>query len=202
MERQDAEVLFEDSGARGFDTFLGKSKYNAGRWSHTDIEAVDQALKDLHQATGNDQLLERSNNGRIAFVRVGSHSSGPSLNGVNNDEKIFITDTGLSASTVFHEIGHFWDEPGEVRSNSDFRAVSDWRRSASPGYRVSGDGDWFFRNDASFASNYGRSNPMEDFATTFAAYFLDTTGRSPGSDDGIPQKAAYMRRFVAELSQV
>jgi Ca2+-binding RTX toxin-like protein len=200
IERQDADVLFEDSGAREFNSFLGKSKYNAGRWTHTDIEAVDQALKDLHHATGNDQLLERSNNGRIAFVRVGSLRSGPSLNGVNNDEKVFLTDTGISASTVFHEIGHFWDEPGEIRSNNDFRAISDWSRSAISGYRVSGDGDWFYRNGATFARDYGRSNPSEDFATTFAAYFLDTTGRSPGADDGIPQKAAYMRDFITELS--
>jgi hypothetical protein len=200
MERQDADLLFEDSGAREFNTFLGESKYNAGRWTHANIEAVDRALEDLHHATGNDQLLERSNNGRIAFVRVGSLRSGPALNGVNNDEKIFLTDTGISASTVFHEIGHFWDESGEIRSNADFRAISDWRGSASPGYRVSGDGDWFYRNDATFARDYGRSNPREDFATTFAAYFLDTTGRSPGADDRIPQKAAYMRRLIGELS--
>jgi Raf kinase inhibitor-like YbhB/YbcL family protein len=37
---------------------------------------------------------------------------------------------------------------------------------------------WWYRTDAQFASDYARSSPMEDFAESFAAYFLQREGKN------------------------
>ncbi|HEY7428278.1 MAG TPA: CAP domain-containing protein, partial [Gemmataceae bacterium] len=44
-------------------------------------------------------------------------------------------------------------------------------------YIKSGDGNWWYRSDATFASDYARTNPQEDFGESFAAWFIKDTGR-------------------------
>ena len=93
--------------------------------------------------------------------------------------------------TVFHELGHNWDEPGENSFASEFRNVAGWRdfsgRTVPSGYEKGDDNsdawkNWYFVDrDASidgFARDYGKMNPLEDFATSFAAFMMAYTGRS------------------------
>ena len=92
--------------------------------------------------------------------------------------------------TIFHEIGHNWDEASENTFADEFRAVAGWGEfdgGATPASfekgRDNGDtwNNWYFFNrDSSldgFARRYGKTNPLEDFATSFAAFMMAHTGR-------------------------
>ena len=54
-----------------------------------------------------------------------------------------------------------------------FLSLSGWTDSnpGSSGYTSSNDGNWWYQTSASFAEDYGRSNPNEDMATVWEAYF-------------------------------
>ncbi len=84
--------------------------------------------------------------------------------------------------TILHEIGHNWDSEEEMASIGpatdslwqEFLDSSGWTET-NPNdafnYSQSADGQWWYVKDAHFAWDYGRTNPHEDWATTWAAYF-------------------------------
>eukprot|EP00913_Durusdinium_trenchii_P023301 g21879.t1 len=97
---------------------------------------------------------------------------------------------------VFHEFAHNFDEPHENSYVAAFRDVAEWQYFAAD----PGDGwensaatsgtytDWYFVDrDADlddFAYDYGKTNPKEDFATSFGAYMMVHLGRDYPQDDG------------------
>ena len=98
---------------------------------------------------------------------------------------------------------------------SEFLALSGWQQTdpRSGAFEQSGDGEWWYRDNAEFARNYGTSNPREDFATAFSAYFMRESGldfngysTSPSDevgadaiDDGQRNKIAFMDEFFDSL---
>ena len=81
-----------------------------------------------------------------------------------------------------HELAHNWDSDLEFTSAAStlaglwnqFLAISDWQQSnPGSGYSQSLDGNWWYLSSASFAENYGRTNPNEDMATSWEYYFTD-----------------------------
>lgn len=160
-----------------------------GLWVDADVERVDGALAFLHELLGNTKLLKQHDNKGYKFVRYGDQSSSNGnwvLGGLNNDEGTlsftqFIFDQANSGleDTVFHELGHSFDNESPVWK--EFLAVSGWVESkTSPGadYVASGAvGDkWWHKNDDNFARDYGKMSPREDFATAFSAYCLTKMG--------------------------
>lgn len=146
-------------------------------------------------------------------------TSGTGILGWNNDfGEITLTNYGFSNdvtlhSTVVHEIGHNWDDTSEmtdtgIRSISnlvnDFRNISNWSTSWNWGATRQSDGgnDWFYNRNASFARDYGRTNPWEDMATVWEAYFVhEDNHRSIGvSTNGIAGKLQVLDRLFAALS--
>jgi hypothetical protein len=92
-------------------------------------------------------------------------------------------------TTIIHEIGHNWDEPNENSFITRFRDLSGWRDASilylnDDDKQPSLDGKWLYNDTASFAGHfvthsgalteYGRTDPFEDFATCFAAVLRDT----------------------------
>ena len=78
-------------------------------------------------------------------------------------------DIGIDGEIIaVHEIGHNWDEASENASIPSFRSISRWSQDRS--------GTWSFVGSAQFdfVSSQGVDDPLEDFATTFAAFFMDT----------------------------
>jgi hypothetical protein len=86
------------------------------------------------------------------------------------------------ALVAVHELGHNWDSAEELASISanasqlwgNFLAISDWRDvnpNSPEGFTQSLDGNHWFANSSSFAENYGRTNPREDFATIWEYFF-------------------------------
>jgi predicted nucleic acid-binding Zn-ribbon protein len=84
-----------------------------------------------------------------------------------------------AVDTVFHEIGHNWDEESSIARQ--FRQISGWTKDGDEKthYRarkssVTGEtaNFWYLKSaDNAFVSAYARTNPVEDFAEHFAEYF-------------------------------
>lgn len=229
---EDARVLFNNGTALTNQGFAGRdplARWNiaAGNWTDGQIERVDQALDRVQRATGNTRLLKRANDplgtNPLTYVMQGAATqvSGPQdlwgIGGWNaNGTVVFVN--GVNANTVYHEIGHNWDQAGEISAarRTEWENLSGWvNRTNSPGSTHCaslGVGDnWWHRNTAVFAEDYGRMNPEEDMATTFEAYFnrtgntaVDCEGRSVGATgsvtaDNIPLKIAFLDRLFASL---
>lgn len=95
-------------------------------------------------------------------------------------------ETKLLQSTLIHELGHNWDSAEEKNTRwQEFLNLSGWRGTGGgSNYYLSGDGEWNYLKSKStgfFGSvvktprgnslTYGKWNPREDFATTWAHYF-------------------------------
>jgi hypothetical protein len=179
-DADDAKIGFKDG--TGTETIKGVD-YGPMSWTADEIELADAALRVLHHAAGNDELLEQRHNDRLTFVR----QAGPGTSGVfgwNGDHKIYIADRAFVSDasayeTLVHEIGHHWDDEWEW---SDWKDLSGWR-TTDPGDPAYSEGDgWWYLDTASFARTYGRDNPNEDFGTCFASYFANLSGLWSQSD--------------------
>jgi len=219
LANEDARVYFANSAAISGMQFLGQQgtfSFSAGSWDNHLIERVDEALGNLHRHTGNGRLLKTANRSEITFLAVGAQTSGLSgIGGWNSGTTIaFVNPNAIQPSwllrTVYHEIGHNFDQPHENRFVSNFRAVSGWVESdtTGPGYTASaGFGDrWQYLTSATstFARSYGLTNPLEDLATTWEAYFVNAFhgGSSGLAREGLignAAKWATLDQLFAEL---
>jgi Ca2+-binding RTX toxin-like protein len=208
-DSQDTRIAFENGGetTRDFAGQTGKYTYAAGTWADDEVEVIDSALGILHRATGNVRLLEKKNGDLLRFVRQGAliNSEGGSFTAGawNSDGVVFFPET-ISAGdrgTTLHEIGHNWDTEYNA---SAWRAVSGWTTSdkskdANFEKALDQDTNWWYLKSAQFASNYAKTNPNEDFAESFEAYFLSVGGFS-SNVSSIPDKKAFLDNMVADLS--
>jgi hypothetical protein len=94
-----------------------------------------------------------------------------------------------------------------VRWNN-FLAQSGWTTVNPNSSAFTRAGDWWYRTDAAFASEYAKGSPNEDFAESFAAYFTQRAGwpfynnDRPDVVDGadaIPDKIQIIAQWVASL---
>ena len=193
----DTRILFEDGkgykdtvknvtvGNQTFEKL--KIEVQGGSWSDAEIEAVDEAFQTLHDVTENVALLELSNGKEMRFGRLGAQTVRDQDNnlvsvevgGVNHRSSnlIHITSSALTTQesliqTVFHEVGHNWDQSKENKTVEEFRALSGWKKSLWTGFQ------WRHDSDAEFAREYGKTKPHEDYATCFAAYMMDQAGHT------------------------
>ena len=139
---------------------------------------------------------------------------------INNGD-IYISQNAINhgpdwvAQTIFHEFAHNWDDNNPYWN--DFLAISGWTESPwmpSLGFVLSHtksiDGEWYYDPSATFARDYATANPNEDFAASFAAYFMDEAGMTfigkpsaPGQLVGsaaIPEKIALINTWVASIT--
>jgi hypothetical protein len=198
-------------------------EYDAAAWSDEEVLLVDRALRTMHLRTGNTLLLKTASADNITLFRTGksAHPNEFNASGWNYSDwpdkpEIVFTDEAFNdganwtLQTVFHEFGHNWDQPHENSFIPEFRALSGWTQNIIIGgpfvtqYSRSGDGDWWYLADASFARDYGSDNPFEDWATTWAFYFMDLHG-TPYNDDSSnisapADKVAIVAEFVDSIT--
>ncbi len=188
---------------------VGWVRTSPGHWTSSEIEKMDEAFSMLVTMTGNNRLLETSSGQELSLTRYGllfnlmvnqdgtksvvgfetsvwawnrgSNTLAFANNGMNQT-------TTLVHYTLFHEIGHNWDESAENESFvGEFRQVGGWEDFAGktvPSGHEQADDDhwssWYFDNHDvgldRFASTYGKMNPKEDFAESFAAYVATENG--------------------------
>lgn len=163
----------------------GGETYKPAKWSDADLLPLDEAFALMARATNNNRLLVQSNGSDPVYVRYGGIQSGAgnyagwnrnSGESINLNNSSFNSHDG-AVQTVLHETAHNWDEQESNSRINAFRDLSGWRTSAASGYVQSNDKQWYHRSNAEFYRDYGRSNPLEDYATTFEAYFLLSSGK-------------------------
>lgn len=156
--------------------------YAAAAWSSAEVKSVDGALRNLHLDVDSTRLLKLFDGQDLAFVRSGDVRlpSGAAILGVNfhNNNQIALTDNLFEdfaerlRETVYHEIGHNFDMVEENPFIPSFRAISNWDQVQHAGDRLSLDGQWYYNDDFdNFLRAFARTNPLEDFAVTFAEHF-------------------------------
>lgn len=221
----DALIHFQNAPAQRVDFSAGRwARFDSGTFTSEEVENVDKALKDLHTKTANTRLLKKADGGEIVFERLGSQIDGNfGVGGINKGgSRITLVDNSFSdqdwlEQVVFHEIGHNWDD--ENARWSEWQNISGWTyffwvmpwddvADMSPGEGGMDEGNpymgrWWYNNDAKFAREYGRFDPMEDFATYFAKVMMDDTGGNyDDGGDGRTSKAKgkFMKEFFDSLS--
>ena len=156
--------------------------YAAGVWTAEEIETVDGALRNLHLEPDTTRLLKLASGQNVDLLRSGnvSTSTGSPFLGLNffNSNQIGFTNQLFAdfpdriRETVYHEFAHNFDTVSENSFVTQFRAISNWDQVQNGGDRLSLDGDWYYNDDFSnFLRTHARTNPLEDFAVTFAEYF-------------------------------
>jgi len=211
---RDAKVNFQHGEGKTFDFGeLGTSVMDDGEFTHAEIEEVDESLAMLHHQIGNTKLLKTAGGGEVTFERLGPQLGGDfSLGGVNSGgSKITLVDGSFDPGSdwlhqvVFHEIAHNWD--GENADWDEWKDISGWEKDSwwpwqdTTGKDLSGDKDWYHDSSATFARDYGKTNPYEDFATYFAKVMMDDNGLSfGGSGASNAAKEAFMDDFFASLA--
>jgi hypothetical protein len=179
-------------------------------WSDTDIQAVDFALGVIEQRVGNTSLLKMPDGTPLTFRRQGYDSDPNSLLlGWNTlDGKITLldyafTDIDWLHRSVYHEIGHNWEDPSDNKYWNTFTGLSGWTYApTSPNptlftQAAETDTDWWFKKGTAFARDYGRTNPWEDWATSVEAYFSQTyTHEMEAGADLAPAKVNVVNQFL------
>lgn len=198
-ESVDAQIRFYDSS--------GNSRgYGPASWTVSDIHAVDNVFDGMAEVAGSTKILEKANGRTVKFVRRGERidpdqkfiawNGGGTITLTNFN---FASDQTLTRD-VAHELAHNWDN--ENPEWQAFRALSGWTNSDpdSPHYVKSLDGKWWYlrARENDFARDYGKTNPLEDFATTFEAYFLDELGHT--QPDG-PRNSEVKNDFMTSFAQ-
>jgi Ca2+-binding RTX toxin-like protein len=183
-------------------------------WSAKEIEEVDTGLARLHRLTSNTALLKDPDNPntQLMFYRQIADDVMIGNFGTNTGTSVIFYDLSFSVNTntvayiTVHELGHFWDEPGENSYVDEFREHSGWTTqygSADPGdalfvgdvfgkegtYFVKAEtGNWWYDGSSEFVTDYARTNPMEDFAETFSAFVMgDDFYRNENDTPDAPQ---------------
>ena len=170
-------------------------RYQPAAWTETQIEQVDGGLEFLHTEVGNTRMLKRSGGGNVTMLRYGAYmpynatdgnndthdqqanTLGPGFTGFNRGNgNIWFGDGAFTsafevAETTIHELAHNWDD--ENGKYTEWKSLSGWRQTNRPNANetLSRDGNWVYSSTAEFFRDYGRTNPKEDFATSFEAYY-------------------------------
>jgi hypothetical protein len=169
----------------------------------------------MHQATGNARLLQTAAGRDVVIFRQGNPQSSTNVNGWNDGKSIYLVPRSFSSDNwlkqvAFHEFAHYWDDTSENSSVDTFRNISGWRQlppklsrwSSGIPYASAQDNWWYISSSGFARDDYGQGNPLEDIATSFAAYFMDIDGRAYDGNgaQAIPEKITYMNRFFTNLA--
>lgn len=189
-------------------------------WTYDEVEAADAALSLLHHAlTQNTQLLKRFDGSALVFSRndvipdeaipdgydVDPDHVGAFNPGIFHDEpsQIAVYDYGFTfgiVPTLLEVIGLDWASASVNEQWDEFKAVSGWTQDKpsefGPVYE-NAQGGWYYRADAGFVSDLARTNPVQDWAATFAYYFATSDTHD---DDDVQAKlntvGAFLESFV------
>ncbi len=195
----DARLIFQNETSNWNDTEIGV--LDDAFQQLFDETGSNRLLRDS-VASGDLTLYKYADLGGSAGINYLSYSyiQNPdgSITYTDFDREIHILDWNESnASTnvsfqavVQHEIGHNWDSELELTQAmpslagewADYMSLSGWVDTdpGSGSYTLSGDGNWWYLNTASFADSYGRTNPHEDISTIWELHFSGDTTTDPG----------------------
>jgi len=171
----DAVINFRHGGQVSSNVNGNLVTFSAGKFTYNEMIQIDDAFARVQTYSGSTRLLKRSDGGVLTFVRHGRPLSGGSnLGGWNSGgQSIHLVDGSFSSynwlqQVTIHELGHNWDQHHENSSIWQFRNLSGWQYVNNR---------WDYQpGKVNFVRAYGRTNYLEDFATSFAAYFMGRSG--------------------------
>jgi hypothetical protein len=192
--RVNARVNFRDQKATYTDYL--DNEFSPAAFTQAEIERIDEALAILHQQTGSTRFLKRHNatatTGEITFRRMGDSATSDISGRNHSNGEITLTNGAFSygadftVHTVLHEIGHNWENeltasfwPGSVPTAPDGTPLTFAGWSS-----LSFDAAGAPLDDAPFVSSYAQTNAVEDFAETWAYYWMRRADRPFYTDDG------------------
>jgi Ca2+-binding RTX toxin-like protein len=177
-------------GLDDIDALLGFADGDAA-WTEDEIWQLDRGFAMLQSRTNNTRLLKFTDGDTIVIRRVAD--LGEDTLAINTGTgRIDVADLAFNEPTLdphvtlIHELAHNWDEPDENPSFGEFNEISHWRRPT---------GEWEHDPSVPFAREYGKTNPVEDFATSVEVYFAQS---KPASEWQV--KWDYVDRWLDSLS--
>jgi Ca2+-binding RTX toxin-like protein len=209
LSGNDAKINLEDGVEKTIPLEGEDEVYETKSWTHDDVERLDAALAVLHRVVGNTTLLKTNWGWEITFARYGGRARG-----YNSGGHITLTDKQFEPSNgsenylrayVLHEVGHNWDDENPFWQ--EFLDLSDWT-SSDPNdddFEKAEHYNWWYRKSADFAKGYAKNSPYDDFAESFAAYFMDQAGwvggyfSASGGAAAIPDKIELIDNWVISL---
>ena len=181
---EDAQISFSDG--EGVD---GKT------WTDAEVEAVDAAIAKVHHhpMTQNTRLLRDRDGYGLSFVRYSSMSAEKVPEGYDLDltqvgtwnfdfgvegswaEVYDVAFSRASLPDIVRSIGRQWASGSVNHQWDEFKGISGWTQD-EPDPLAAGmeeaQGGWFYLADTGFVSDFGKLNPVEDWADCFAYFFL------------------------------
>jgi hypothetical protein len=179
---------------------------------NTKIHSIER-----HQNLGGNTALAQQN-GVIQISDLGAAKGSSRYDGAQKAGVTFLTEL------VIHELGHYHDN--ENPQWKEWQALSGWRRLGDAGVhadkpsgtevkgkdvgitddpegdyivrRNGSDGVWVHKKDAAFSSQteYGKTDPYEDFAEALSEFILDPDKLKAAA----PDKYAFMEKFAVEAN--
>ena len=178
-------------------------------WSQPDVQAVDFALAEIEQRVGNTSLLKMPDGSQLTFRRQGYSNDPQSLllgwNTLNGNITLLdyaFVDVQWLHRSVYHEIGHNWEDASVNKFWDAFTNVSGWTNGIRPfnatyTQAAETDSDWWFKKGTAFTRDYGRTNPWEDWAVSVEAYFSQTYSGEVEAGAGLaPAKVNVVNQFL------
>ncbi len=202
----DAKIEFKNSGVL----------INPATWSQDEVASIDTFLAALHEGKGSPVLLRTDGQdldfrkaSALAAPANGDEDAWRSGGAINVKASAFSLSTGGLAHRVLHAVGHAWDSEATNPTFDQFKGISDWRSSQfhylnPSAWQFGGDMSWMYRKANELPPTARAAHdPSEDFAETFALYFLDRMNLlSPfttATIDDVPERKAYMADFVINV---
>ncbi|MEQ1825619.1 MAG: calcium-binding protein [Pirellula sp.] len=220
----DVQIHFSPAPYKSFDINGTLTNWGAGQWSGQDILQMDKAFEVLARRTGNNVLLVDVDGAELTYFRHSVYSDdnpNSSYAAYNHGGDMYFANSVFSSEDnvlriVAHEIAHNWDSAEEMDIRlpgqgdtiiGGFRSISGWVHSPLPGfvidvYDVSLDDEWSYLSSATFARNYGKTNPSEDFSTVIEEYIMDFDDRVDGGLSDIPAKIISQHVWLNKLSEI
>ncbi len=170
ISSMDVKITFSDTG--------GVYPQVAAAWTPERVEYVDDGFALLHEKTGNTKLLKMIDGTSITMYLADQPFGTVIDNGLYLPSWILGGNT-YGLSIFIHEVGHFWDgrdtgSPANNQAISTFQQFGGWVSNPTEAQKVGrteGIFGWWYLNNASFPSDYAKTNPYEDFAESMKAYF-------------------------------
>ncbi len=183
-------------------------------WTDSQVLQIIPGLSFFMSQTGNTRLLKLSNQKEFEIQRVKDLGTIRKLqiDADNNDlGRIRMADASFASgkmpdAILVHEIAHNWDS--ESTFWSQWQTLSGWRihdnrgGSLFPpyGYVLSQDEIWEYKTSAnnSIFRDYGKSNPFEDWTTSWEAFYANKNGNLAKADQiRLGSKLSLIEQFVA-----
>ena len=226
LTNNDARLHMVDSP--GFDTSLGS--VTEGAWTGKQVLQIDRALEIFQMHLSGPALLKGPGGKELVLNRIGTSNLNlaelVTPGHLWFPHTVFNGTAAQLNQAVFHQFAYTWyDVVG-----ADWRSFFGWTQTPPgtaettgnepqlppkdipylpPGsiidpnatnYLQSGDGQWYYPEGMGFADPLGHWNPREDFATAFAAYFLQVSGQfhpfSGWNTNSVPLKVHFIHQWL------